>query len=204
MWEPRRLRTLWAFTAFYRDSFYLFMGGKVNYIICSRKYGPLSVSRRLPTAAARVQTRVWSCGIFWWTKVALGQVFSENFGLFPLPITFHLLLHNHLHYHPRWHNRPGVAAVPIASQTRIKENTTLRRGRLRGRGSSPGKVKNILFSVSSRPSLGSTQPSLQWVPGALSSGVERQGHEADHLPPASAEVKETWIYTSTSPYPFMA
>jgi hypothetical protein len=38
------------------------------------------VSRRLPTAAARVQTRVWSCGILWWTKVALGQVFSENFG----------------------------------------------------------------------------------------------------------------------------
>jgi hypothetical protein len=39
-----------------------------------------AVSRLLPTAAARVQTRVWSCGILWWTKVALGQVFSENFG----------------------------------------------------------------------------------------------------------------------------
>jgi hypothetical protein len=24
-----------------------------------------AVSRRLPTAAARVQTRVWSCGIVW-------------------------------------------------------------------------------------------------------------------------------------------
>jgi hypothetical protein len=34
-------------------------------------------------------------------KVALGQVFSEeNFG-FPRQSTFHLLLHNHLHYHPR-------------------------------------------------------------------------------------------------------
>jgi hypothetical protein len=32
--------------------------------------------------------------------VALGQVFSENFG-FPCHPTFHLLLHNHLHYHPR-------------------------------------------------------------------------------------------------------
>jgi hypothetical protein len=32
--------------------------------------------------------------------VALGQVFSENFG-FPCQSTFHLLLHNHLHYHPR-------------------------------------------------------------------------------------------------------
>jgi hypothetical protein len=46
-----------------------------------------AVGRWLPTAAARVQTRVWSCGILWWTKVGLGQVFSENFGFpFPLPI----------------------------------------------------------------------------------------------------------------------
>jgi hypothetical protein len=59
-----------------------------------------AVSRRLPTAAAWVQTRVWSCGILLWTKVALGQVFSENFG-FPCQSTFYLLLHNHLHYHPR-------------------------------------------------------------------------------------------------------
>jgi hypothetical protein len=57
-------------------------------------------SCRLPTAAALVQTRVWSCGILWWTKVALGQVFSEIFD-FPWQSTFHLLLHNHLHYHPR-------------------------------------------------------------------------------------------------------
>jgi hypothetical protein len=35
-----------------------------------------------------------------WTKVALGQVFSENFG-FPCQSTFHHALHNHLHYHPR-------------------------------------------------------------------------------------------------------
>jgi hypothetical protein len=34
------------------------------------------------------------------TKVALGQVFSENCG-FPCQSTLHLFLHNHLHYHPR-------------------------------------------------------------------------------------------------------
>jgi hypothetical protein len=50
-------------------------------------------------------------------KLALGQVFSENFG-FPCQSTFHLLLHNHLHYTRGWHNRPGVAAVPIASQSK--------------------------------------------------------------------------------------
>jgi hypothetical protein len=37
--------------------------------------------------------------------------------------------------------------------------------------------------------LGSTQPPIQWVPGALSLGVKRKGREADHSPPSSAEVK---------------
>jgi hypothetical protein len=40
--------------------------------------------------------------------------------------------------------------------------------------------------------------------GALSLGVKRKGHEADHLTPASAEVKKMWIYTSTPPYDLMA
>jgi hypothetical protein len=47
--------------------------------------------------------------------------------------------------------------------------------------------------------LGPTQPPIQWVPGA-----KRQGREADHSPPASAEVTKMWIYTSTPPYAFMA
>jgi hypothetical protein len=33
-------------------------------------------------------------------KSGSGVVFSWNFG-FPCQSTFHLLLHNHLHYHPR-------------------------------------------------------------------------------------------------------
>jgi hypothetical protein len=65
----------------------------------------------------------------------------------------------------------------------------LRAGRSRGRGSSPGSVKNFLFSTSSRPAVGSTQPPIQWVPGTLSPGVKRSGREADHSPPAIAEVK---------------
>jgi hypothetical protein len=58
--------------------------------------------------------------------------------------------------------------------------------------------------MSSRPALGPTQPPVQWVPGALSPWVKRQAREADHLPPASAEVKKMWIRTIAPPYAFMA
>jgi hypothetical protein len=46
---------------------------------------------------------------------------------------------------------------------------------------------------------GPTPPPIQRVIGAASLGVERPGHEADHSPPSSAEVKSAWIYTSTPP-----
>jgi hypothetical protein len=58
--------------------------------------------------------------------------------------------------------------------------------------------------MSSILALGSTQPPIQWVPGALSPGVKRPGREADQSPPTSAEVKKMWIYTSALPYDFMA
>jgi hypothetical protein len=49
------------------------------------------------------------------------------------------------------------------------------------------------FLHSSRPALGSTQPSIQWVLGALSPGVKQPGRGADHSSPGSAEVKKIWI-----------
>jgi hypothetical protein len=49
-----------------------------------------------------------------------------------------------------------------------------------------------------------TGPPIRWVPGALSLGVKRPGREADHSPPTRAEIKKTWVYTSTPPYVFMA
>jgi hypothetical protein len=53
--------------------------------------------------------------------VALGQVFSENFG-FPCQSTFHLLLHNHLHYHPRLAQsaRSGRSANSLTIQNKKK------------------------------------------------------------------------------------
>jgi hypothetical protein len=75
---------------------------------------------------------------------------------------------------------------------------------LRGQSSSPGGARIFSPSKSSRLALGSSQPPIQSVPGTLSQGVKRQGHETDHSPPTTAEVKKMWIYTSTPPYAFMA
>jgi hypothetical protein len=74
----------------------------------------------------------------------------------------------------------------------------LRAGRPRGQSSSPGRVKNFLFSTASRPALVPNQPSIQWVTGAPSLG------EAACSPQISAEFKKMWIYMSTPPYAFMA
>jgi hypothetical protein len=40
--------------------------------------------------------------------------------------------------------------------------------------------------------------------GSFSQAVKRPRREADHSPPASAEVKKMWIYTSIPPYVFIA
>ena len=45
------------------------------------------------------------------------------------------------------------------------------------------------FPHSSRPVLGSTQPSIQWVP-SLSFGVKRPGRGVNQQPPIIAEIKE--------------
>jgi hypothetical protein len=52
------------------------------------------------------------------------------------------------------------------------------------------EMRIFLFTTASTTALGPTQPPIQWVLGALSLGVKRPGHEADHSPPSSAEVKE--------------
>jgi hypothetical protein len=57
-------------------------GNRYESLIYLKKKGRAiaqAVSRWLPTAAARVRARVWSCGICG-GQVALGQVFSEYFG----------------------------------------------------------------------------------------------------------------------------
>jgi hypothetical protein len=57
-----------------------------------------------------------------------------------------------------------------------------------GFGSQQWKI--FLISTASRPTLGPTQPPIQWIPENLSLGIKRQGCEADHSPPSSAEVEK--------------
>jgi hypothetical protein len=57
----------------------------------------------------------------------------------------------------------------------------------------------FLFSSSSRPILGFTQPPIQSVTGDLSTEVKRRRRESDHSPPTSAEIKKMWLYISIPP-----
>jgi hypothetical protein len=62
----------------------------------------------------------------------------------------------------------------------------------------------FLFSITSRPAPGPIQPPIQRVPRSLFAGLKLSGRETDHSPPSGAEVKNTWGYTSTTKYIFMA
>jgi hypothetical protein len=55
----------------------------------------------------------------------------------------------------------------------------------------------LIFTTASKPPLGHTQAPIKWVPGALTLEVKQLGHEAHHLPPSIAKVKNVWSYTST-------
>jgi hypothetical protein len=59
-------------------------------------------------------------------------------------------------------------------------------------------------SLSSRQILGPTQPPIQWVLVFLSPDVKRPGREADHSPPSCTKVKKIWIYITNPPYAFIA
>jgi hypothetical protein len=52
-------------------------------------------------------------------------------------------------------------------------------------------VKNVPFSTLSGPTLGPTQPPIQWVPGGLFPVRKKPGREADHSTVTSAEVKKS-------------
>jgi hypothetical protein len=63
----------------------------------------------------------------------------------------------------------------------------------------PVQAGSFLLTTTFRPSLGPTQPPIQWIQGVLPLGVKWPGREADHSPPSSAEVKNAWSYIFTPP-----
>jgi len=57
---------------------------------------------------------------------------------------------------------------------------------------------SFLFVNAPKPTLGPSQPPVQWAPGLLPR-VKWLEREADHSPSFSTKAKNTWLYTSTSP-----
>jgi hypothetical protein len=86
---------------------------------------------------------------------------------------------------------------------RSRHSDWLRAGRPRTPSSSHSR--GDIFSSPRRPDRFWVPPSLQsnGYRGAYSPVLKRPGREADHSPPPSVEVKNTWTYTTTSPYAFM-
>jgi hypothetical protein len=81
--------------------------------------------------------------------------------------------------------------------------TTLRALRPRYCSQKVGKGL-FLFTTTSRPTVGPTQPPVQWVRGALCLELKRPWHEGNHSPSCSAEIKNAWNCTSTPPYVLIA
>jgi hypothetical protein len=59
----------------------------------------------------------------------------------------------------------------------------------------PAEARDFSLLHSVQIPYGSTQPSIQWIPGALSPGLKQLGHKADHSLPASAEIKNNGAIT---------
>jgi hypothetical protein len=57
----------------------------------------------------------------------------------------------------------------------------------------------FFFDTASRPDPVLIQPPIQCAPGVLSLGIKHREGEAEQLPLSSAEVKNAWSYTATSP-----
>jgi hypothetical protein len=67
-----------------------------------------------------------------------------------------------------------------------------------------GGVKNFLPLHTLQTGSEAHPPPIQWVPGALSPGVNQLRREASYSSPISVEVKKMWTYTSIPLHAFMA
>jgi hypothetical protein len=115
-----------------------------------------------------------------------------SFPFLVFPFSYYYILYIIFCFMPRsWDN-----AVGIATSCGLD-------GRMVGvRG--PGGATFFFFSTSSRPVPGAHPASYPMDTMGSFHEIKLPGREADHLPSTSAEVKNTWIYTYTPPYSFMA
>ena len=69
------------------------------------------------------------------------------------------------------------------------------------------EIKQSLFYIyyykALTVALGSTQPTIQKVPGAPSSGIKRSVCEDDHSSPSDPEISNAWSYAFTPPCALM-
>jgi hypothetical protein len=63
----------------------------------------------------------------------------------------------------------------------------------------PAEARDFIFLITSELVLKLTQLPIQWVAEGLSSGVKQLGHEADHSPQSSSQVKNEWGNITTPP-----
>jgi hypothetical protein len=62
----------------------------------------------------------------------------------------------------------------------------------------PERATNIIFSEMTNWSLKHTQPPVQRLMTAVSSGLKRPGRESNHLPPSTSKLTNAWSYTYTT------
>jgi len=91
--------------------------------------------------------------------------------------------------------------TPMSRRSSVSLVTRLRAGRPE-LISRQGQGFSLRHRVQTCP--GPTQLHNKWSPGALSLGVKRPVCTADHSNSSTAEVKNTWSYTYTPPYVFIA
>jgi hypothetical protein len=68
----------------------------------------------------------------------------------------------------------------------------------------PKKGQGYFLSIKPlHPVINPKQNIILWRREALTLGIERKGHEANHLAPLDVEVQITWTCTSTPSYAFV-
>jgi hypothetical protein len=192
MWEPRRLRSPWASSSCYRDSFtFMYILFRTQNVwalvglnaIESRKYLP-KFRRNFLFPSSRKESTPHSKDLYKyrniWRHIPDDDDPSNN-------LRESLVSHDTNWIPPHDDDIRGLCSAFIIVLVLCYSICLLLSlfhysitTRSWGRSSSPGRVKNFDFFIFSIPAMGTTQPPIQRVPGVLYPGVKRQGPEVDH------------------------